>query len=267
MITAPIELPADHPGVTDPVYLERRATIAAAARNHTRGTRPATVEYSDVEHEVWRTVLAALRGLHETYAVEEYQIGAAAMQLPGDHIPQLADVSDRLHGLTGWRVEAVPGLVPTREFYGALAERTFLSTQYVRHPSVPFYTPEPDIIHELIGHVNSLASPRLAALHEAAGKASLRATDDAALQRFSKVFWFTLEFGVVRQRGQLRTYGAGLLSSFGEIQAFRNAEMRPFDIAAMSVRDYDITSFQDVLYAGASFDEIEARLLAYFAGF
>jgi phenylalanine-4-hydroxylase len=113
--------------------------------------------------------------------------------------------------------------------------------------------------------VNALASPRLAALHEAAGRASLRATDDAVLQRFSKVFWFSLEFGVTRQRGELRTYGAGLLSSFGEIQAFRDAEMRPFDTKAMSVQDYDITAFQDVLFAGPSFDEVEARLLAYFA--
>jgi len=264
MITAPIDLPADHPGVTDPVYLERRATIAAASTNHTRGMRPATVAYSDVEHEVWRTVLAALRDLHREYAIDEYQIGADALQLPDDRIPQLADVSDRLHELTGWRVEAVPGLVPTREFYGALAERTFLSTQYVRHPSVPFYTPEPDIIHELIGHVNALASPRLAALHEAAGRASVRAANEATLQQFSKVFWFSLEFGVVRQRGELRTYGAGLLSSFGEIQAFRNAEIRPFDTKTMSTQDYDITAFQDVLFAGASFDEVEARLLAYF---
>jgi phenylalanine-4-hydroxylase len=267
MITAAIELPADHPGVTDPVYLERRATIAAVSASHVRGMRPAHVHYTDTEHGVWRTVLEALRGLHGTYATDEYQIGAAALQLPTDRIPQLADVADRLHDLTGWRVEGVPGLVPTREFYGALAERTFLSTQYVRHPSVPFYTPEPDVIHELIGHVNALASPRLAALHEAAGKASLRATDDEMMQRFSKVFWFTLEFGVTHQRNELRTYGAGLLSSFGEIQAFRRAEIRPFEIDAMSVRDYDITAFQDVLFAGASFDEIESRLLDYFARF
>jgi phenylalanine-4-hydroxylase len=247
------------------VYLERRATIAAASQNHARGMRPATVEYTDVEHGVWRTVLAALRGLHEMYAIDEYQLGAAALALPSDRIPQLADVSDRLHQLTGWRVEAVPGLVPTREFYGALADRTFLSTQYVRHPSVPFYTPEPDIIHELIGHVNALASPRLAALHEAAGKASLRATTDVALQRFSKVFWYTLEFGVVHQHGELRTYGAGLLSSFGEIQAFRSAGLRRFDTAAMSTREYDITAFQDVLFAGESFDDVERLLHDYFA--
>ena len=135
----------------------------------------------------------------------------------------------------------MPGLVPTRTFYGALAERRFLSTQYIRHHSVPFYTPEPDIVHELVGHANMLASPMFAALYQAAGCASRRATTDAALEFFSRVFWFTLEFGVVWEDGELRTYGAGLLSSFGELEAFRDAETRPLDIVAMGTLDYDIT--------------------------
>jgi phenylalanine-4-hydroxylase len=152
-------------------------------------------------------------------------------------------------------------------FYGSLADRTFLSTQYVRHPSVPFYTPEPDIIHELIGHVNALASPRIAALYEAAGQASRRATDAAALERFSRVFWFTLEFGVAHEQGRLRTYGAGLLSSFGEIQAFRKATVRPFDPDAMIAQDYDITTFQEILFGAASFDDAAAGMLEWFRAF
>lgn len=264
MATIGIQLPADHPGVSDPEYLRRRATIANASKDHVPGSLPRHIEYTPTEHDVWGTVLCALSELHRTYATAEYRAGAAAMQLPTGHIPQLADVSDRLHELTGWTVEAVPGLVPTRTFYAALAERTFMSTQYVRHPSVPFYTPEPDIIHELIGHVNALASPRLAGLHEAAGRASLRASTDDALQRFSKVFWFTLEFGVTYEGGELRTYGAGLLSSFGEIQSFRNAEIRPFETAVLAEQDYDITAFQDVLFAGSSFDTVERLLLDYF---
>ena len=156
----------------------------------------------------------------------------------------------------------MPGLVPTREFYGALADRTFLATQYVRHPSVPFYTPEPDIIHELIGHVNGLASPRIAALYEAAGRASLAATTDEALDRFSRVFWFTLEFGVVREHGELRTYGAGLLSSFGEIQAFARSTSDRSTSRRWPTDDYDITRFQDVLFAADSFDHAERAVLA-----
>lgn len=258
-----VELPGDHPSVADPVYLQRRGEIAG--RSATQGDGPPPeVDYTRVENDVWRTVSAALADLHEIYAIDEYRVGAAALRLPSDRVPQLRAVSDRLEHLTGWRVRAVPGLVPTRTFYGALADKTFLATQYVRHPTVPFYTPEPDVIHELIGHVNALASPRLAALYEAAGHASLRAVSAEALERFSKVFWYTMEFGVVHERGELRTYGAGLLSSFGELQAFRDAEMLPFDPEAMAARDYDITQFQDTLFAAPSFDAAEEMLLRYF---
>ena len=255
-----VTLPEDHPGISDAAYRERRDLIAAVSADLAPGSESPCVAYTRAENDVWRTVSAALHELHQEYAVDEYLAGAAALRLPSDRVPQLAAVSSRLETLTGWRVRAVPGLVPTRTFYGSLAEKTFLSTQYVRHPSVPFYTPEPDIIHELIGHVNALASPRFAALYEAAGRASLRATTDAELERFSRIFWFTMEFGVTMQRGSLRTYGAGLLSSYGEIQAFRNAEIREFDIEAMATFDYDITTFQDVLFGADSFGDVETEL-------
>jgi phenylalanine-4-hydroxylase len=154
--------------------------------------------------------------------------------------------------------------VPTREFYHALAERRFLSTQYVRHHSVPFYTPEPDIIHEIIGHANMLASPVFADLYERAGQAARRALRAESLEFFSRVFWFSLEFGVVREGGELRAYGAGLLSSYGEIQAFRHAEIQHLDVAAMGAMSYDITHFQPVLFAADSLDEVITVLGSFF---
>ena len=262
-----VVLPPDHPGTSDPIYLGRRQEIAALSASQRPGEAPPHVDYSPVEDDVWCTVSAALADLHERYAVDEYRAGAAALNLPNTRVPQLSDVSARLASLTGWRLQAVPGLVPTRMFYGSLASRTFMSTQYVRHPSVPFYTPEPDIIHELIGHVNALASPRIAAVYEAAGRASLRADTPADLERFSRVFWFTLEFGVAMQHGGLRTFGAGLLSSFGEIQAFRNASIREVDVEAMATFDYDISHFQEVLFSSPSFAAAEERMLAFFDGF
>jgi phenylalanine-4-hydroxylase len=205
-----------------------------------------------------------LAGLHERFACAEYRRGAATLRLPGDRVPQLREVDAELQRLTGWRIQPVPGLVPTRQFYGALAERTFLSTQYIRHHSVPYYTPEPDIVHEIVGHANMLASPVFADLYERAGRASRRATTDADLERFSKVFWFTLEFGVVHEGPDLRAYGAGLLSSFGEIQVFRDAEIRPWDLDAMGTLDYDITVYQPVLFAASSVEAMVADLGAYF---
>ena len=265
MTGAVLELPTDHPGFSDSLYVERRNHIADLSTHIEIGTRPPMVEYTPVENEVWSTVHSALTSLHGEYAVEEYRRAAAVLDLPTDRVPQLADVSDRLTELTGWRLCAVPGLVSTSEFFAALADRCFPSSQYVRHESVPFYTPEPDVIHELIGHANSLASPRIAGLYEQAGHVAGRLTDPRLAELLGRVFWFTLEFGVAMERGALRTYGAGLLSSFGEITNFRTADVRPFDTVAMGeFVDYEISTFQDVLFAAESFDDAEARQLRFF---
>lgn len=258
------ELPADHPGVHDEEYLARRAHIAEVGAGHRPGDPIPDVHYSAEEDQVWATVSAELEVLHQRHACDEVRRGIERLALPTDRVPQLREVDARLSELSGFRIRPVPGLVPTREFYGSLAERTFLSTQYIRHHSVPFYTPEPDIVHEIIGHATMLASPRLADLYEAAGRASLRATTDEALELFSRVFWFTLEFGVVRESGEVLAYGAGLLSSYGEIQEFHQAEIRPWDLAAMGTTDYDITRYQPLLFAADGFGQVLEELGAFF---
>jgi phenylalanine-4-hydroxylase len=261
------ELPADHPGVSDPEYRARRAAIAEVGRAYRRGDPIPDVVYTPEEDEVWRVVSSQLARKHEAYACRAYRVGAEAVTLPADRVPQLREVDARVRSLTGFRIEPVPGLVPTREFYGSLADRVFRSTQYIRHHSVPFYTPEPDIVHEIIGHANTLGNPVFADLYEVAGAASRRARSDEALEFFSRVFWFTLEFGVVWELGELRAYGAGLLSSYGEIEVFRDAEVRPWDIGAMGTLDYDITRYQPVLFAAASFGCMVDELGAFFAGY
>lgn len=261
------ELPADHPGFTDPAYRARRAAIAAVGEAYRPGDPIPDVEYTPEEDEVWRVVSSELAAKHRRYACAEYQRAAATLRLPAERVPQLREVDDRVHELSGWHIQPVPGLVPTRVFYGALAERRFLSTQYIRHHSVPYYTPEPDIVHEIIGHANMLASPVLADLYEKAGRASRRAATDADLDRFSRVFWFTLEFGVVYEDDDLRAYGAGLLSSYGEIESFRDAEIRRWDLAAMGELEYDITVYQPVLFAASSFDAMVDELGSFFDAF
>jgi phenylalanine-4-hydroxylase len=260
-------LPADHPGVSDPAYRERRAAIAETGAAYRSGDPVPDVEYSEGEHALWATVIGELGAKHDRYAARVARAGVAALALPTDRVPQLREVSQRLRALTGFRVEPVPGLVPTERFYGALADRCFLSTQYMRHTSVPFYTPEPDIVHEVAGHCSLLAHPLFADLHHAAGQASRRARTADELEAFSRVFWFTLEFGVVREDGELRCYGAGLLSSFGEIETFRDAEIRPFDIDAMSHTEYDITRYQPVLFAAEGIEEMASCLHAWFLRF
>ncbi len=257
-------LPADHPGVADEAYRRRRAVIAEAAERFVPGEPIPEVTYTPEEDEVWRVVSSELRRKHARYACSAYLRGADALALRRDRVPQLQEVSERLSELTGFRIRPVGGLVPTRVFYGALADRCFLATQYIRHHSVPFYTPEPDVVHEVIGHTNMLAEPALADLYQLAGQASQRATTPEALEYFSRVFWFSLEFGVLWEGGGLRTYGAGLLSSYAEIELFREAEIRPLDIVAMGTRDYDIAHYQPVLFAAESFDQAVDVLSDFF---
>ena len=259
------ELPADHPGVADHAYRQRRAAIAEVAARFQPGEPIPDVTYVEEEDEVWRTVSRELARKHERLACAAYLDGATRLALRRDRVPQLQEVSDRLHSLTGFRVEPVSGLVPTRVFYGALADRVFLATQYVRHHSVPFYTPEPDVIHEVIGHCNALANAELAELYRLAGEAARRCKTDEALEFFSRVFWFSLEFGVAWEHGELRTYGAGLLSSYAEIEKFRAAELRPLDVAAMGSMTYDITHYQPTLFAAESFAQAVDVLSSFFA--
>jgi phenylalanine-4-hydroxylase len=261
-------LPEDHPGFSDRAYRRRRAAIAEVGETYEPGQRIPDVEYTHEEDDVWRTVAAELDKKHDRYACREYLDGKARLGLRRDRVPQLQEVSDDLQRVSGFRIRPVPGLVPTKIFYGSLADRTFMSTQYIRHHSVPFYTPEPDIIHELVGHCNSLGNRRFADLYEVAGGAVRRvADDDDAVEFFSRVWWFTLEFGVVREGGEIRTYGAGLLSSFGEIEAFRNAEILPWDIGRMGVQDYDITKYQPLLFAADSMDQVFDELTEFFADY
>ena len=260
-------LPVDHPGFADAAYRRRRADIAAAADAWRTGAPIPEVHYTAEEDQVWRTVSHELASKHRRYACAEYLAGAARLVLPTERVPQLHEVDARVHALTGFRIRPVAGLVPTRTFYGALAERAFLSTQYIRHHSAPFYTPEPDIVHEIIGHANTLASPAFADLYHAAGRASTRTESGEALEFFSRVFWFTLEFGVVREGSDVKAYGAGLLSSYGEIEEFHQAELRPWDLTQMGRLDYDITRYQTVLFVAESFGRMVHELGEFFDDF
>lgn len=252
-----VELGSGHPGLEDPVYRERRDLLATLADRWQPGEPAPTIDYTDDEHDVWRAVSEDLLAKHREYACQEFLDGKAALDLPIDHVPQLEDLSRRLQPLTGFSYRPAAGLVPLREFYGALADHAFWATQYVRHHSVPLYTPEPDVLHEVVGHGNTLADRRFTALYEAAGNATRRVETDEALEFVSRIFWFTLEFGVVHEPDGLKAYGAGILSSPGEIEEFRSMTIRDLDLVAMGTTDYDITHYQDVLFAAASFRQVE----------
>ena len=262
-----VHLADDHPGKTDPEYQRRRNEIAAAALDWSRGEPIPQIAYTEEEQEVWRTVQRELAPKHERYACSAFREAKAALALPTDHIPQLDRVSARLEPLTGFHYVPAAGIVPVKEFYGCLADHEFHSTQYVRHPSAPLYTPEPDLIHEVIGHANLLADPQFAELNRLAGAAARRAETEEGVQYVADIFWFTIEFGVLWEEGELRAYGAGILSSYGEIEEFREMEIRPLDFHEMGTIDYDITHYQPTLFAAQSMTGLVDSLGIFFSEF
>ena len=151
--------------MTDPGYRARRDELAGLAAYWRPGRPIPEPGYTAGEHEVWATVSAALEALHERHACTAFLEGKDDLGLPTDRVPQLSEVGDLLAPLCGFRYWPVAGLAPLREFYGSFRDGVFWSTQYLRHPSVPLYTPEPDVVHEVIGHANQLAAPGYADLY------------------------------------------------------------------------------------------------------
>jgi phenylalanine-4-hydroxylase len=255
-----VELDPDHPGFRDAEYRARRNRIARLALEHRPGQPVPAAPYTPEEHAVWRTIREALEPRHRQHACAEFLESMGRLDLPRDRIPQLAEVSLKIEALSGFRLEPVAGLVEPRVFLEALAGGVFLCTQYIRHHSTPLYTPEPDVVHEIIGHGVTLASPRLAELNRLVGEAVRRTRTAEALERLARVYWHTIEFGVLRENGGVKAYGTGLLSSAGELEAMGRAELRPFDLEAASLQNYDPTDFQPLLFCADSFEAMYESL-------
>jgi phenylalanine-4-hydroxylase len=255
-----VQLDPDHPGFRDRDYRARRNQIAQLALNYQPGDQIPDAPYTADEHLVWQTIWQALRPAHQKHACAEYLDSLTRLNFSEDHIPQLREVNEKVQAISGFRLEPVAGLVQPRVFLENLADGVFLCTQYIRHHSTPLYTPEPDVVHEIVGHGVTLASERLAELNRLFGQAVKRTESSEALEKLSRVYWFTIEFGVLRENGAVKAYGTGLLSSAGELEEMHKAELRPFDLDAASSEAYDPTHFQPILFCADSFDELYQTL-------
>jgi phenylalanine-4-hydroxylase len=268
-LEAGADLESDHPGFSDPTYRERRTMIDTLARRYQHGKPIPPVDYTAQEIATWGEVFCRLRTLQRRHACDEYlrafDVMAAECGYRDDNIPQARDVSAFLEGRTGYSLRPVAGLLSPRDFLNGLAFRVFFSTQYIRHHSRPLYTPEPDICHELIGHAPMFADPAFAELSQEIGLASLGASDED-IERLARCYWFSVEFGLVRDRDDIKAYGAGLLSSFGELEyacAKREAELRPWDPGDAAHREYPITEYQPLYYVAESLPDARARMSEY----
>ena len=256
--TPSLVLPAGHPGEGDRVYLERRNALAAlVASLGEPGTRLPHVQYTEEETAVWRAVLDRLSKLHEEHACAPYLEGVTRLHISAARPPLPGSLATRLPEETGFGLVLTDGLLDARIFLSHLGRRRQPCTVYLRHGSRPDYTPEPDLVHEAIGHAPMLTDQDAARLNEVIGQAAASASERQLLALL-RLYWFTLEFGLVEERAGLRAYGAGLLSSFGELpHAFtEGVDRRPFRLAEVIEQDYAHDRMQDVLFVAPSLGRV-----------
>lgn len=252
--TPHVVLDPGHPGFGDTAYIARRNALAGlVASLDEAGHSLPDVGYTDEETAVWRAVLDRLSNLHETHAAAVYLSGFRRLGLNASRPPAPRSLSTRLEEQTGFSLVLTDGLLDARVFLTHLGARRQPCTVYLRHGSRPDYTPEPDLVHEAVGHAPMLTDPDAARLNELIGRAAATAPP-RQLQALLRLYWFTLEFGLVEERSGLRAYGAGLLSSFGELpHAFTDAvDRRPFRLAEVIEQNYAHDRMQEVLFVAPS---------------
>jgi phenylalanine-4-hydroxylase len=262
------QLDLDHPGANDEEYRKRRDYIASLAKKFRETGVITDVDYTGEEQGVWRYVAAQLEEIQSRRASVFYLQAKKDLRISNERIPQLTEMNRRLKELSGFRLAPIEGLVETRAFLSWLSYRTMLSTQYIRHHSRPEYTPEPDIVHESIGHIPMFTNRNFADFSQFIGHGA-RISNDRQLEELGRLYWFTVEFGLIEEDGELKAYGAGLLSSFGELEhAFSDkVERREFDLERVINTDYDYSEMQRILYVIPSYAELKETTRKYIESF
>ena len=268
MVTPPeateLELEPGHPGLGDPFYIQRRKNLFALCRRHRlEQLGPPLIDYTAEETRIWRDVSPKLNELHIRHACQIYLAAKRDLAINQQEIPQLRTLSERVQRETNMHLVPAEGALPYRTFYQYIGRRGFPVTQFIRHGSHPEFTPEPDMIHDCLGHVPPLMNHDYAELLTLIGKA-VSATNSGehvlALKRFS---WFGIEFGLIEDAGETKVFGAGILSSTGEIPySVLSPDVRrePFVTDTVINTDYDPSRMQDHLFIARSLPFLRSEL-------
>jgi phenylalanine-4-hydroxylase len=215
--------------------------------------------YNADEHAVWDRLFDRQAKLLPGRASESYLRGLDVLKLSKPGIPDFEELSERLMSLTGWRVVAVPGLVPDDVFFDHMANRRFVAGNFIRRPDQLDYLQEPDVFHDVFGHVPMLADPVFADYLAAYGRGGQRALELGALKHLARLYWYTVEFGLIAEPEGLRIYGSGIVSSFAESR-FALDDPSPnriaFDLKRVMRTEYRIDDFQQNYFVIPSFDEL-----------
>ena len=216
-------------------------------------------DYSAGDHAVWRTLFARQSALLERYAASEVSAGLKSLGIDARFIPRFTAVNALLAPMTGWRIVPVPGLIPEEHFFSHLAQRSFPVSVWIRKPHELDYLSEPDLFHDFFGHVPLLANPIFAQFMQAYGVAGQKARAHDAVALLARVYWYSVEFGLLRTAAGLRVYGAGILSSKSEtVYAVESSEPHRvrFDLERVMRTDYRIDSFQRTYFVIDSFEQL-----------
>ncbi|MEO1128663.1 MAG: phenylalanine 4-monooxygenase [Planctomycetota bacterium] len=255
---------------------EARAAQAAADRSE--GLPPDQIDidamkvtqnwdrYTPENHAVWGEIFRLRMEQLADYGSNVFLGGAQQINLRHDQVPELRDVNARLNEITGWSSHGVPGYLPAKSFFAFLAQRQFPTTITVRPKEQMDYLPEPDIIHDVFGHVPLHADPIFADFLQTYGKAALWTNNTHHTERLARLFWFTVEFGLIHEEGKLKLYGSGLISSEGEghhALESPKVDRRAFDLDTVCDTSFEIDHYQPILYVLDSFEQLRDAMQTY----
>lgn len=259
-----LELEPGHPGLGDAAYVQRRKELFTLCRRHRlQKLGPPIIEYTPEETRIWREVSPKLDELHRKHACTIYLQAKDTLGISSTEIPQLRTLSARLERETNMHLVPAEGPLAYRTFYSYIAQRGFPVTQFIRHGSHPEFTPEPDMIHDCLGHVPPLMNRDYAEVLTLIGKAAYTSPDPQqvlALKRFS---WYSIEFGLIEEAGEVKVFGAGILSSTGEIPFSlfsKDVRRKPFMTDEVIATDYDPSRMQDHLFVIPSYAFLRREL-------